>query len=57
MRSSSIGRQPCDSRAQSALFGVRLLGSDANIASISPRSRPTDCATRMNATRRSTSRA
>ena len=28
MRSSSIGRQPCDSRAQSALFGVRLLGSD-----------------------------
>ena len=44
MRSSSIGRQPRDSRAQSCFVGVRPWGNDASIAVICSRSRPTDCA-------------
>ena len=45
-----------ESRAQSALFGVREAGSVANASRISSRVRPTRCATRMKATRRNMSR-
>ena len=56
MRASSCARQPDDSRAQSALFGVRCCGSCSSVAAISARPMPSCCAARMNATRRSVAR-
>ena len=50
------GRQPRESRAQSALVGVRPSGSVASASRISSRVRPTRCAERMNATRRRVAR-
>ena len=50
------GRQPAESRAQSALVGVRPSGSVASASLISSRVRPTRWADRMNATRRRVAR-
>ena len=56
IRSSSCDFHARDSRLQSAAVGVRCSGSVASAARISSSVSPTRCATRMNATRRSTSR-
>ena len=55
--SSIRGRHARDSFAQSAFVGVRPSGSVASAFWISSSVRPIVCAARMNAIRRSTSRA